>query len=289
MSARTKIYSIFALFVLFFGFPKQSFTLNKIPKSQGYLLYRRIARTPDLRESTLKMIAVYKITNLITNDCYVGRTVDLDRRIMEHFSPKKAKDRKAKIYAAIADYGKHNFKVDVLEEVSETDILDEREMFWIDQLKPSYNQNKGGRGNVGYKPTDTTRERLKQSGKIQWQNKTEEEKRKIIKENLTGPTINHSVSEETKQKLRLANVGKKQSAETIAKRASKIKVAMIGNKSGNKRIVSKLNGHIVKEYESVKQAAGDFGAKPERISAVLTGRRKTFRGLNWEYANKQIK
>lgn len=40
-------------------------------------------------------------------------------------------------------YGKDNFTIEVLEE---TDIPNEREMYWIEHLNPHYNMTKGGDG-----------------------------------------------------------------------------------------------------------------------------------------------
>jgi hypothetical protein len=43
-------------------------------------------------------------------------------------------------------YGEENFEFSILEEVGSSEILNEREIIWIEKLKPTYNMTKGGDG-----------------------------------------------------------------------------------------------------------------------------------------------
>jgi hypothetical protein len=44
-----------------------------------------------------------------------------------------------------------------------------------------------------------------------------------------------------------------------------------------------LNGIILKEYNSIKEAAEDNNAKYQAIVRVCLGRRKTAYGYKWQY------
>ena len=85
----------------------------------------------------MKISGVYKITNIITGDFYIGSSKDVKQRWSQHKSPSVHKLwPNSKLYKSMAQYGRDNFTIEVIEE---TDNLKEREQYWIEQLKPSYN------------------------------------------------------------------------------------------------------------------------------------------------------
>ena len=91
-----------------------------------------------------KSCLIYVITNLINGMQYVGQTVNkLERRIGHH-----KKYNESYLGDAIRKYGWENFKVDILEECTAPEELDEREIFWIKQLNckipNGYNMTDGG-------------------------------------------------------------------------------------------------------------------------------------------------
>ena len=84
-----------------------------------------------------KIAGVYKITNTITGDFYIGSSNDVKRRWSNHKSPSKWKLRSGmKLYQAFIKFGLDNFTFEIIEE---TDNLKKREQYWIEQLNPSYN------------------------------------------------------------------------------------------------------------------------------------------------------
>ena len=72
------------------------------------------------------MIGIYKITNKINGLSYIGQSVHIERRFIEHCLPSKT----SKISYAIQEYGKNNFDFSVLEECSQ-EQLNDREVYWI--------------------------------------------------------------------------------------------------------------------------------------------------------------
>ena len=87
----------------------------------------------------MKISGVYKITNIITGDFYIGSSKDIKQRWANHKSPSVHKRYpNVKLYKAMASYGLDNFTFEIIEE---TDNLREKEQYYIKQLKPNYNNN----------------------------------------------------------------------------------------------------------------------------------------------------
>ena len=87
----------------------------------------------------MKISGVYKITNNITGEFYIGSSKNIKLRWATHKSPSTHKRYpNVKLYKAMAQYGRDNFTIEVIEETAD---LKEREQHWIEQLKPSYNNN----------------------------------------------------------------------------------------------------------------------------------------------------
>lgn len=72
------------------------------------------------------MIGIYKIENLINHKKYIGQSVHIERRWVEHCIPSNT----SVIANAIKEFGKENFSFQVIEECSQNE-LDQREAYWI--------------------------------------------------------------------------------------------------------------------------------------------------------------
>lgn len=226
------------------------------------------------------MIGIYIITNLITGKRYIGQSIDIARRFHDHRCISHESNRHLKY--ALAKYGKENFKYEILEECAESE-LDEKERYYIEKMQPEYMTN-GGQDSLRRYP-DEVRKKISEKAKEQWNNMSDEDKKIRIANNLKGPAKGHIVSEETRQKLRDKNLGKKQSPETIKKRKETLEKKKLAgyvktNDANKKKIVCIETGCI---YESVKSAAESIGARPTSISAMLKGRQKSVKGLHFEY------
>ena len=87
----------------------------------------------------MKISGVYKITNIITGEFYIGSSCNIEKRWASHKIPSAHKKHpNSKLYKDMAKYGRDNFTIEVIEE---TDNLREREQYYIKRLKPSYNNN----------------------------------------------------------------------------------------------------------------------------------------------------
>lgn len=97
---------------------------------------------------------IYKITNLINQKAYIGKTMfTIDKRWQAHKRESRAqRSQNRPLYRAINKYGIENFSIEILEE---TDVqnLSEKEIYWIgyyDTYKNGYNATKGGDGKILY-------------------------------------------------------------------------------------------------------------------------------------------
>lgn len=98
---------------------------------------------------------IYKITNSLNNKCYIGQTKrNPQLRWYEHkYYANKGVTYKSALYNAVQKYGIDCFSFKILEEI-ENDMLDEREMYYInmfDSFYNGYNNTSGGDGNKGCK------------------------------------------------------------------------------------------------------------------------------------------
>ena len=99
------------------------------------------------------MIGIYKITNIVDGKCYIGQSTDINDRWIKHRSrPFQVNDisYNTLFYRAIRKYGLENFTFEVVEEC-QCDMLNEREIFYIDVYnshftKNGYNMTFGGEG-----------------------------------------------------------------------------------------------------------------------------------------------
>ena len=90
---------------------------------------------------------IYKITNLITDECYIGQAVDIYKRWNEHCKCGLGIDTPPgnKLYKAIQEYGLENFTFELLTECSASE-LNEKEKYFIELYQSNtfgYNGNKG--------------------------------------------------------------------------------------------------------------------------------------------------
>ena len=87
----------------------------------------------------MKIIGVYKITNTVTGDFYIGSSKDVKKRWANHKCPsfwKKCPNNQ--MYLDMQKYGVDKFEFQVIEEV-EAANLKETEQQFIELLKPTYN------------------------------------------------------------------------------------------------------------------------------------------------------
>ena len=84
-----------------------------------------------------KVSGVYKITNTVTGDFYIGSSKNIKQRWSGHRKPYNLyKYPNSRMYKDIYKQGIDSFLIEIIEE---TDNLIDREQYWIEKLKPNYN------------------------------------------------------------------------------------------------------------------------------------------------------
>lgn len=92
------------------------------------------------------MVGIYKITNTITGHAYIGQSVCINQRWINHRKEARNGSKDYPLYRAMRKYGIENFHFEVLEECTK-DLLNEREKYWIavyHTYGDGYNQTAGG-------------------------------------------------------------------------------------------------------------------------------------------------
>ncbi|MBQ1271702.1 MAG: GIY-YIG nuclease family protein [Clostridia bacterium] len=202
---------------------------------------------------------IYKITNVINDKVYVGKTLDtIEKRWKEHCRDyKKERCEKRPLYDAMTKYGIENFKISLLEEVSESEI-NEKEIYWIETLgsfKYGYNATKGGDGKH-YADYDLIYHLFNEG-------KNNLEIQKLT--NYDGATI--------KKALELKNISDEQRKQR-------------GREVINHSIImiDKDTDEELKIFPSLKEAYAFLNKQHSgHIASVCKGQRKTAYGYKWRY------
>lgn len=177
---------------------------------------------------------VYKTTNLVNGKIYVG----------QHRCPTFDTNyygSGANILKAIDKYGIDSFKCELIEECSNDQELNEKEIFYIalydstDRNK-GYNLTAGGQGTVNYRHTIDAKLNISKHNAKYWKGK--------------------QLSTETKQKLSQSHIGLVQSIETREKRSK----ALLGHKCWVK--VSPMKGKHLSDETRAKLSQSHLGQIP---------------------------
>jgi group I intron endonuclease len=169
-----------------------------------------------------------------------------------YFSVKRLTNSNLAIYKAILKYGYGNFKLEILE-YCDPNILLIREQYYLDLLKPEYNQLNVAGSSLGYKHTIETLEKFKA--------------RRFSDETLTNlakAATGRVLSKEVRGKISTARKGIKLSDETRAK-LSAIVTARIGI---GVEVTNTVSGEI-KKYATLTLAALALGVSRTAIKKTM--------------------
>lgn len=208
---------------------------------------------------------IYAITNKVNGKRYVGQAASIGDRWLTHKSHlNTGRHHSRHLQASWNKHGAEAFDFTLLELVpADKDVLAVREQFWFDLLRPEYNAAPVAGSSLGLKHPPRSEEFRRKQSEMKRGFKHSLEAiarfREIADQKRADGTM-YRPTEEHREKLRQANIGKKHSAETIEKWRAKV----IGRKQPAEEIA--------------KRSAANRGRKRtpeqcERISRSLIGKR----------------
>ena len=187
-----------------------------------------------------KEAGIYKLTCQPNGKIYIGKSINLNRRLKEYERGYKQTISRY-LKNAILKYGWDSFKIEILETVidfnKERDnfSLLQRESYYIELLDTTdvdkgYNICKFSSDRTGVKASDETREKMRNSRLGKKRKPFSEKARENMrqgqlgkkmsdeqKEKISQSNLGRTFSEETKAKISMANLGMKRSDETKEK------------------------------------------------------------------------
>lgn len=260
---------------------------------------------------------IYKITNVITGECYIGQSTNVNRRLHDHKRLLRNNKHKYKrgslslLQIAWNTYGENNFKFEVIELCDKQD-LNKREIYWIkhyqcnfQKYRKGYNYTDGGEGsngcqflkgrihiNNGVVEKVISTEDLSlyeglgySKGILQSTKDKMRRNRKIV----TGEqhwNYKKPVSKETREKLSKSHKGK----PIIKLQGRKFTKEHVENlKRGKYKPVVQLteDNIYVAEYDSLKQAEEVTGISSGHISECCNNKREKYRGFKWRFKENE--
>ena len=231
---------------------------------------------------------IYKITNKVNNDFYIGQTKNsVNRRFNCHMSNALKRNNNNKFYNAISKYGKNNFNIIILEEVS-NDKLDEKEIYYILNMKPKYNTSEGGKSTKGFKNkslTDSHKKSLLESNNI-----------KVFQYDLEGNfirkflSLKEAGSEISKHCHRtishcIRGVQKTACGYFWSTVFLGIRISPIKKERHKVRPIAQLglDGNIIKIWDAMTDIEKELGISTSKICMCCQGKRKTTKGFKFKY------
>lgn len=211
---------------------------------------------------------IYKIENLINGKIYVGKTLHLNKRFKEHlWELKKGNHFNEYLQNSWNKYGEENFKFCILEEVSNKDLLYEKELEWILRLKANDST-------YGYNSCLPNKDNC---GVGEHSEKTKETLRRRRFEQMFG-----EVNEEDYIKWRQELIDRKDRIAIYRKSKSRVLV------------FNKDTGELLHTFNTVKETAEILSIKAKKIIAVLneevtdgkSGKKmRSYKGYKFVYEN----
>lgn len=244
------------------------------------------------------MIGIYKIVNKINNKVYIGQSININRRIKEHFwkaQCEKDVSYNSALHSAIRKYGKENFKWEVIEEC-EIEEIDEKEKYYIqfyNSLTPNgYNILEGGQKfraesnrckKCGTIISKNTKNNLCRECYIQSLRKdrpTVEELKQILLDNNGNFTKVGKLFGVTDNSIRkwCKNYDLPTHSSDYKPKKEKLPCKIAVNQ------IDIETGQIIQTFESAMAAARFLGkSKGSHITEVCKDKCKTAYGYKWEY------
>lgn len=205
---------------------------------------------------------IYLIRNKINGKVYIGQSINIERRIGDHFSRRSGTD----LHKDIQQYGKDNFEIEVLEECKVED-LNKRERFYIEKYESfgekGYNLNTGGNSNPNF--TEERKQNISKAckGRVS-PNKGKpmsEAQRQKISETLKRKNANRTIEVWNKGLTKDTDVRVKRIAENASHPKSFVPKRGPQTEETKQKISNSLKGNKLSEETKQKMSLAHKGKK----------------------------
>jgi len=221
------------------------------------------------------MLGIYKITNKTNNHCYVGQSVNIEKRWKQHirtFENTRSSIYNYPLYRAIRKHGIENFTFEVLEQVDNKKQLTAKEQHWFDILKPVYNQS------IPSDASNTTSKPIYQIDKktlkiVKRYDSASDAEREVKNSNIhAAAKLDYDTQKSAAGYYWCYEEDYNNWIEPKYKETKRV-IAMLDKKDES----------TIKVFDSTVQAANYVGTHKTYINAALNGRRNTAKGYKWKY------
>ena len=221
------------------------------------------------RKEDKKKSGIYVIKNLINNKVYVGKAVDIYRRIKDHVTALNTKNKNENPHLInswhkhkrenVTDYVAEYITIEYRDELDNK--LKDRELFWMKNLNSldlKFGYNIRFDSESGQNVSSETREKMSKSQKSRYKDESEKVKQSEIMKKIRAE--HPEIYEESKEKLAYAN--------------RKYRLAKC----------NKETGEIIKIYDIIKDIIDE---NPEyyaqAIKGCCQGTKNSYKGFRWHY------
>lgn len=212
------------------------------------------------------MSYIYKITNLVNNKIYIGKTDrTIEERFKEHIRNSTDPAMEQPLYRAIRKHGIDKFKIEEIEQCNQETCSD-REIYWINELKSfgknGYNATLGGEGASLYDYEEIADDFIRSGLSI---------RKYAMKHNMSRNTIKNILIATNRFEEHLKN--------------DKIKKSIFFDSPNAVIKLDKNTGEFIEQYDSTKAALLSVGKTSDKgmIKAVCLGKRNSAYGYKWKY------
>jgi group I intron endonuclease len=137
------------------NFSINSNDINFVKKYEDFYLLKKDILTENKEKS-----GIYKLTNKLTNEIYIGQSSDISKRFKNYFNMSYIRSKNTfKISRALIKYGYSNFSLTILEYCDKSDLL-KREQYYFDKLNPQYNILKIAGSSLNYRHSKETKAKI---------------------------------------------------------------------------------------------------------------------------------
>lgn len=267
---------------------------------------------------------VYSITNIVTNRVYIGSSIDIEDRFLQHKRRLKSNSHpNPKLQNSYNKYGLESFIFDIIEIVEDFELLIEREQFYLNKIlfadskdtkifeEKSYNILRTAGNLCGFKHREeskikmsNTKSKLSSGKKIPTDLEIFDKIYLIDEEGVTDSNVDetngfygkkHKMESKTLMSIHKRGeknifygvgpmAGKKHSIEA----KKKISVSNSGKNNKNSKPIFQisLDGQFIREYSSSGEASKMTGISQGNINLCCNGIRRTASGYIWKFKSE---